>query len=677
MDRWWKKICARRTRKEVAKNKKWGFPENSATTDFWSFDHFHTLDMTITKMTSIDRPAKRAKLLSDASSSSESEDEQPVAKSFSVNEEYAKRFEHNKKREEKERLEKKYDAVNGDEEDEDESSSDESEDDDGELATVDVDDEILATLQAIKTKDPRVYDQRIRFYKDAEIADGAVEDAKKEKPMYLQDYHRQNLLAGHADTGDNVERPIRTYQDEQDALKREMVGSMHAVANGGANDTDAESEDDFLVKKSKPKHDSVDVSKRRQITDDDIAAAEKDPETYLSNFMASRAWVPTETSRWQAFESDDSEAEDQAEKFEEAYNLRFEDPATANETLKSFSRDVTKYSVRRDEKNRRQQAREREREKKDASKRERNEEKARLRNLKIEEAEQKVKRIKEAAGLKGKELDVGQWKDVLDGDFDDDMWDKEMTSRFGDRYYAEDEGEEDSEDNEGVRSTKSKVKKPQWDDDIDIADLVPEFEKEEGDGGFALSEDELVGAGLPAEGEVDDERPRKKSKTKKDREKEKADVKRIARRERRAIEDLVDSNLPLEHPTLTASAPSHVKRTPVVGFRYRETSPTSFGLTARDILFADDSQLNQFAGLKKLASFRDDEQKRKDRKKFSKKQRLREWRKETFGRREGLPEVESSTANDARPDAKTGDGEKKGKKRKRSGKSTKIDAAQA
>jgi protein KRI1 len=73
-------------------------------------------------------------------------------------------------------------------------------------------------------------------------------------------------------------------------------------------------------------------------------------------------------------------------------------------------------------------------------------------------------------------------------------------------------------------------------------------------------------------------------------------------------------------------------------FRYRETSPTSFGLTPADILMAPDSQLNQFAGLKKMASFRDPEKKRKDKKHLGKKARLRQWRKETFGNEDG-PEI--------------------------------------
>lgn len=620
------------------------------------------------------RPAKRAKLLSDASGSSSDSDgagqsgvrlpaPNPAVNGFTVNEEYAKRFEHNKKREEKHRLEEKFGGANGkrsragEEGDEDgASSTDESEDDDAELATADLDGEILDTLQAIKNKDPRVYDAKVKFYRDFDADATANGVAKKEKPMYLQDYHRQNLLAGHAGgedaDGDEEEAPPQTYQQEQDAMKRELVGSMHATTNGAAEEEEAESDEgDFLVAKSKPKHDTIPTApKPKHITDHDVAAADKDPETYLSNFMAARAWLPTDGSRFQPLDSDDSEEERKADEFEDAYNMRFEDPKKANEKLQSFARDVGKFGVRREEKGGRARAREREKEQKGAEKREREEDRARLRKLKVDEAEEKVNRIREAAGLRGKDVDLEQWRDIIEGDFDDDQWDQEMKRRFGEKYYAEDEGGVDSDvemaEVDGKKSKKNKVKKPKWDDDIDIKDLAPDFEDEDTKPDITLSSDDEAdgGAPLPAsdseadEGEEEEEEAQhatKKRKTKKDRLQEKADAKRAARKQRMKIEEMVDATLPLStHPALAPSGASSSSSRAPAGFRYRDTSPTSFGLSARDILFADDSQLNQFAGLKKMATWRDEEKKRREKKKFSKKARLRQWRKETFGRAE-------------------------------------------
>jgi protein KRI1 len=603
----------------------------------------------------MERPAKRAKLLSDDENDSDLQSRQPQSNGFSVNEAYAKRFEHNKKREEKDRLEEKYGKAEIEEQKSDESSSDESEDDDAELATEDVDDEILATLNAIRSKDPKVYDKGVKFYREYNPDLDGVK-IKKEKPMYLQDYHRQNLLAGHA--GDEAEDSApQTYQEEQDKMKRELVGSMHQAANGAEH---SGSEDGFLVTKSKPKHEDVPANPR-EITDADVAEADKDPETYLSNFMAARAWLPTATSRFQAFDSDDSDDDARADAFEEAYNMRFEDPSTANEKLQSFARDVSKYSVRREEKkSSRQRTRDREREKKEAEKREREEERARLRNLRIEEVESKVKRIKAAAGLKT--VNLGEWSNVIEGDFNDDEWETEMRKRFGDDYYAEDDEVSDAET--GKSKKKKPLHKPTWNDDIDIKDLVPDFQDEEDTPAFSLSDDgENEGSedgGVPVDvsdgdGEdIGEQQPRKKSKSKKDRVAAKSEAKRDARRERRQIEQLVDSN-----PPLPAASSSNA-----AGFRYRETSPTTFGLSARDILFADDAQLNQFAGLKKLATWREDAKKAKDRKRLSKKGRLREWRKETFGSKEG-PQWSQQDDEKAK-DVAEGGAMKKGKKRKRS-----------
>jgi protein KRI1 len=572
-----------------------------------------------------ERPAKRTKFLSDSESDGSDNEGVKLPKpkksamkaEFKINDDFAKRFEHNNKRNDLQRLEERY-GKGGPDEESDESSTDESEDDDADLVTADLDEEIFATLAAIKNKDPRVYDEKVKFYKEFD-PDNIAKEEKKEKAMTLQDYHRQNLLSGY--TGEEEDKDVpQTYNQEQDALRRQMVGQMHAMA-------DDDSEDDFKPK-AKGAHDTVPTTKTKKekakkLTDEDIKAADKDPETYLSNFMAAKAWRPTEGSGPNAFDSDDSEDEDRADAFEEAYNMRFEDPALANEKLQSFARDVGKYSVRREEVKGRKSAREKERERKDAERREREEDRARLRRLKIEEAEEKVKKIKEAAGLRGKDVDISQWQDVIEGDFNDSQWDKEMQRRFGEDYYAVPDGEGSDVEMADADGKKQKVKKPKWDDDIDIKDLVPEFEDEEARK-YALSSDDEEEGGAPLNAEDDSDAEEgegnsKKRKTKKDRAQEKAEAKRASRKERRAIEEMVDATLPITH-----AAPT--------GFRYRETSPTSFGLSARDILFADDTALNQFAGLKKMATWRDPERKAKEAKKLSKKGRLRQWRKDTFGK---------------------------------------------
>ncbi|GME25199.1 KRR1 interacting protein 1 subgroup [Neofusicoccum parvum] len=581
------------------------------------------------------RPAKRPKLLMDDDDASSSAGEEVT---FKINEEFARRFEHNKKREERQRLEEKYgkgkNGKGGDPGSDEDSSSSEDEDDDAMLATEALDAEISATLNAIRSKDPRVYDSKVQFYADWD-AETLPTNEKKEKPVTLRDYHRKNLMEGKAAADEDEDEPAIPYAREQETLKKELAKSMHSAKT--EEESDSDDEDGFLVAKPKKAEDDVPVAAapaKPKKVELNVEEADKDPENFLSNFMASRAWT-LNTERFAALESDDDDDYRRADEFEFAYNMRFEDPATANEKLQTFARDaVAKTSVRRDEKSARQKQRDKEREKKEAIKRERDEEKARLRKLKIEEIEDKVKMIKEAAGLSGKDFNFDEWRDVLDADWDDDRWDQEMQRRFGEDYYAEKEGAaSDSEDGEGKNKKKSKrPKKPTWDDDIDIKDIIPDFEDDAEKPAVTLSdledEDEEDGGVQLPTGDAEDSDDETVSKKKKKSKKDDIDAKRAARRERRIIESLVDQNIEVDAAAQqTENEPGR--------FRYRETSPTTFGLTARDILLADDAALNQFAGLKKMAAWRDPEKKKKDKKKLGKKARLRQWRKDTFGDEEG------------------------------------------
>jgi protein KRI1 len=278
--------------------------------------------------------------------------------------------------------------------------------------------------------------------------------------------------------------------------------------------------------------------------------------------------------------------------------------------------------------------------------------------------EARVQRIREAAGLKGKNIKLEEWSSVLEDDWDDDKFDQEMRKHFGDEYYEE---EDDLNDKSSSKKKKA-PKKPTWDDDLDIKDLVPDFEEDDEPASvLALSDSD--------DDAEEDDPALTGSFARRNHKKEKADAKATARRDRRLIEQLVDQQLPLE-----TAASSSKNFTP---FRYRETSPVTFGLTPLDILVADDRQLNEFAGLKKLAAFRDPERKKMDKKKLGKKARLRQWRKDTFGTEEGakleeifapggLSEGAKSDAMEVdEPGNENGDvkdGERKQKKKKKRGK---------
>lgn len=488
------------------------------------------------------------------------------------------------------------------------------------------------TLKAIRARDPRVYDKSTSFYTQSDDDDGSAPTVKRsrEKPLHLSDYHRRNILEGVTDADDNETLP--TYTQEQQDMKANIIQEIHANAhdNGSGrhsisngDNSEGEENDDFLVPRvPKIKKETNILGPAAPTAIPDVEKAEENPEKFLSDFLSSRAWVPHSTSKLQPFESDDEEDEKRADAFEEAYNLRFEDPEASNEKLVSHARDAAaRYSVRRDTVTGRKKARENERLKREAERLDREEEKARLRKLKIADAEEKIKKIKDAAGLKNGHLSVNDWSKFLEEGWSDERWEEEMRKRFGDTYYAEHEVEE-------TVKGKARVKKPKWKDDIDIQDLVPES-TESGQLDFSLSdvepdEDASMDPRVHDE-DSSHEQSWKKASSKKKKSRERDNHQKQAREQRREVEKLVDESLSAENK-LADMGKKHAGV-----FRYRETSPVGYGLTAQDILMASDSQLNQYAGLKKLAAYRDSTKKAKDRKQLGKKARLRQWRKDTFG----------------------------------------------
>ncbi|KAK1640130.1 KRI1-like family-domain-containing protein [Colletotrichum phormii] len=617
-----------------------------------------------------EKAPKRVNLLDDSDSDNEDGGADIAAPTLKVNEEFARRFEHNKKREELHRLEEKFKKPGNskqadDDSDGDSSSSDETEDEDGFLATEDLDAQISATLNAIKNKDPRVLDSNFSFFQEGGEATPAK--TKKEKPMFLKDYHREKILAGGVGASDDEDddAPPQTYNQEQDALKKSIISEINKAADGGADDEDfVQRKPGQKVAKMEADGPAIDgvhparakqVNKKtkKQITEDDIKNADRDPELFLSNFMAARAWTEGGEHNWKAFDSDDGEGDDGElyDKFEAAYNLRFEDPDKSNAALKTYSREiVSARSVRKEAATSRRKQRDAEKEKKEAKKAERKEEKARLRKLKLEEAEEKLKKIKHAAGLRGEELKDDEWLRFLNDAWDDDRWESEMKRRFGEDYYAEVEGvaaESDDEEEDGKKK-KSKPKKPMWDDDIDINDIIPDFKDDTENPQITLSNDEATAGDAAAANDAasdsddsdSDSRPSKKRKTQKGMKKDRLTAKKASKLQRAKLEALVDAKMDIDAAadTIPGSASLHKSATEAAAanetpaFRYRETSPQAFGMTARDILLApSDAALNSFAGLKKLATFRDQEKKRKDKKRLGKKARLRQWRREHFG----------------------------------------------
>ncbi|RKO85162.1 KRI1-like family-domain-containing protein [Blyttiomyces helicus] len=455
--------------------------------------------------------------------------------SFTINTAYAKRYEATKKHQEFTQLREKY----GDDYEEEE-STDEEEDEVGELVTPEVDAQIMRTISLIRARKPEVYDEKKNFFSGGEkgnmeleaawpevgaespsypscltshvpstLAEEEMQKARSQwkeksttsklgvgakkhydtrvltppsvthlqanKPMRLKDYHRQNLLDGVTE-GEEKEkegRRVWSHAEEQNKIKQELRQAAHA----GDEDDD---EGDFLTIRSKSKEEKDrEEEEYRNFLLENMAsegseglkdwksygkAQEADPEEeFLMDYILNRGWMDktqTTTPTYDEIVSDgeDEEAVDAAEDFERAHNFRFEEADAAQ--LTTHARNIEGSMRRKDD--RRKKARESRLSRKDEEKQKKTEELKRLKNLKKEELRQKLLKIQEISGG-----EVGGFDEVdLEKDFEPEEHDAKMQDAFGDQYY-------DAED--------ANVK-PDFGDDIDISDILPDGPKGYGAG---------------------------------------------------------------------------------------------------------------------------------------------------------------------------------------------------
>ncbi|KAK9366677.1 KRI1-like family C-terminal-domain-containing protein [Lipomyces kononenkoae] len=561
-----------------------GAPEvakaEAATKDRKSKEQTNIVTMSEIDMTT-ERDSKKKKLmLSDDEDDNDDNDDEVT---LTINEAYRRRFDYNKEREELHRLQEKYDR--GELHDDDEDSSSEEEDEEADLLTEDIDQRISQVVDALRRNDTTVKDPKVRFFDDLQFS--TDDKVKKDKPVYLRDYHRMNLLnelPDHQASHNNNTTGELPYAVKVEQERAQLVQEMHSAAAEEGDDSD----DEFELKKAETV---------RHVEPVELPDPTENPESFLEKYMSSKAWLSTASVKREKKLSkttksedlpelvdEDSEFDEKAEEFETKHNFRFEAGEEAVQIV-SYGRDiVNSQSVRRDKETGRQRARRLEKEEKEAQKKKEVTELARYKQLKVKDVMNKLQRIKEMAGL-GTDEQLDFTPEDLETDFQEDEWDEKMKRAFGDEFYGRTD------------------KKPKWDDDIDIDDIVPGFSEESG---------------------------QKVSKRQQKKQKRSDDKKMKAK-----VEEFVENEiLPFD---------ASVRDEPETKFRYREVSPESFNLSSADILLAEDNQLNEYVGLKKLAAYREPEKKQKDQKRYAKKKRLREWRKEVFGS-SGKPDWETALA---------------------------------
>ncbi|KAI9261547.1 KRI1-like family C-terminal-domain-containing protein [Phascolomyces articulosus] len=481
-----------------------------------------------------------------------------------------------------------------DESDESEESEDEEEDEDAAMLTPAIDSQILRTIAAIQTRDPKVYDLNKKFFSEQDLENAKQEaalkkkqnslktDGVKSKNYTLKDYEREVLLEHGGYVNEEEEQPKSHYQEQRD-IKNDFLRAVQAV---DSDDEDEEGEEGLggglLEKRIKTKEEEEEEdAKYRQFMLQNIAADEasakafknwnenykenpnvtKD-DAFLIDYVLNRGWVEKPSDKKQRL-LDDTEKEveeehlDEVDRFESKYNFRFEEEDGA--MIVSHSRQVDD-SVRRKQ-SKRQKERERKKARREEKLREKNEELARARNLKMKEVRDRLKEIQE---ITGETIDLDKLD--LDGDFDE-KYDEQMANMFGEDYYER--GQQDET-------------KPTWDDDIDtdMYEDAQEYQDEEED--VMMDADYLPG-GDKYKGNQSLQDPN--------------EIKQQHMEKKRKAQELLDDYYSLNFEDIIGGdLPTR--------YKYRKTEREDYGLTAEEILLADDTELNKYVGMKMLAPYR-------------------------------------------------------------------------
>ncbi|KAI3634652.1 hypothetical protein MIR68_007033 [Amoeboaphelidium protococcarum] len=537
---------------------------------------------------------------------------------LNVNEDYAKRFNYNKQREELHRLKDKYGSGDdqyqlGDGDSNDSSSEDEDEDDDAMEITADQEAQVLKTIAAIRTRDSAIYDPSHQFFQFQSAANvdasNADTPASKQKPLLLADYHKERLLRGELD--DSPEQVIITHEQEQRQIKQNLIRAI-AVEDP---------EDDLLVVKSK----SVEQTQQEddqyndwvldKIKDDKNAqkvfnnylaggggekkAADEDDQ-FLLDYVFNKGWEEKsdrrQTPKYLALteqDEEDFERDEQDEEFETKFNFRFEEleqkmgvvgssyTQTGKALVNTYARQQPE-SVRKVDSHRADQRRAKEERMRIEKELKMNELK-RLKQLKRKEMEEMCQQVLKISGLdkeQKKRYDkkvqkvIEKLLDDGESEFNPDKFSQLMSEVFDDEYYEQvDKSRPDFSDESDIDMDADHMENSQ--------PVASSHKKRTLD----VEQESIVTDN--ASGEVEDDAATQK------------------------LRDLLKEYDDLYYEDIKGGLKTR--------FKYKQVDQDTYGLDASEILEADDDILNDFVSLKKLAPYRADERFYKWQRRFKRK----------------------------------------------------------
>nr|GEW79904.1 hypothetical protein [Tanacetum cinerariifolium] len=535
---------------------------------------------------------------------------------ITINHEYAKRYEHNKKREDLQRYEElKLKKIIQDEFTDNQEYDDSSGDDDEEDDVIKFDPkhevQFVEALLKIRNNDPVLRNKEVKLFDDVETDDGDdvekkdKKKKKKEKKVYLKDVNANMLLENGADFADDVsdddvemEKKMRekSFVEKMAASKKEF---LDAVEGEGESDDDGEI---FKVKDSgkgeeEEDEDEVEYEKKLDeyfMNDDQFNENDKG---FLRDYFGKKMWLGKDDGNngFDGFDIDVSEDDEimaRQEDFEREINFRHQEGG--EDHVMVHPRKI-EDSVRKVD-NKRQRQRESKKEREAENKKDLTEEIKRLKNVKKEEMNEKLKKFREIAGIGDGEDCVLDERD-LEGDFDPEDYDRKMKKAFDDKFYSAKDvdpnfaSDEDDEDGE--------MEKPNFDEEDELLGLTKGWDDKFGSGdGFAATREKV----LKKKGKNDVVEEEEEAKDEEETEIKEGKKKR-KRKSSKLEEEFIKKQLEEFYKLDCEDTIGDLK----TRFKYKPVKENNYGLKAKDILVVDDKELNQLIPLKKLATYREDE----------------------------------------------------------------------
>ncbi|XP_044264541.1 protein KRI1 homolog isoform X2 [Tribolium madens] len=538
--------------------------------------------------------------------------------------EYAKNYDKWRKKEELNRLKTKY----GDDLLDDESSSSSSDDEEGVELTDEVEKQFFKTLSCLKNKDPRIYDENVRFFDETPINRGrAPKKGHKDKPLFINDYERELILKKNGEISDDEtgEAPpdSPTYVEEQNKLKESFKEALDRVSEedwGGVLKIRKKTEEE----KKREEADYLEwlAGQKEEIEDKEITS-ELEPlkkywnkpdldedEKFLRDYILQKKFLSHEDEDYiPTYEeivhdsdkdlSEDEDAIERQEEFEHKYNFRFEEPD--QEFIKRYPRTM-EHSLRKTD-DKRKLKRQETKERKKKEKEQKMQEMKKLQELKRKEIEEKIEKLKEITGNKDMEF-----KDEdLESDFDPEAHDKRMQNLFNDDFYQAPEDDQ-------------KPEFPELDEFLEIENWEKWNGEEENE---PHCEDEDFNMDCDYETTkqelIENSKGRKKRKRKSLFAKAVKQPKPVFDPNDKTYEQYLDEYYKFDCEDIIGDVPCR--------FKYRKVVPNNFGLSIEEILTANDRELNRWCSLKKAIQIRPDHVEKYDQIAFEKKGRNVELKK--------------------------------------------------